>query len=69
MPRPVISSRHVKDGVSAKYRVFHNCGQRSGNNHAGEHCLVKVSDQFLKSERYRGDRCVEGRRDTSRHPH
>ena len=60
---------HVKDRVGAQDRMFDNSRQRGGDNDAGEHGLVEVADQFLKSEGNSGDGRVKGSGDASRHTH
>ena len=64
-----VSPLHVKDRVGAEDRVLDNGGERRGHDDAGEHGLIKVSDQFLKGEGDGGDGRVECCRDAGRHSH
>jgi hypothetical protein len=43
--------------------------KRGGHNHAGEHGLVQVADQFFQGEGDGGNGRVEGRGDARRHAH
>jgi hypothetical protein len=49
--------------------VFDNCGERCGDNDAGEHGLVEVADQFLEGEGDGGNWRVKGSGDACRHAH